>query len=273
VTHRFGIKNTGDTDLAITRVKASCGCTAVKSSKNSIPPGEEAYVEARFTLRGRRGKQNKSILVESNDPATPRMRLYLKGEIVTEVAMEPRYLNFSQVHKDIGATQSVDLVSLRPAIRITQIKSDSKAFEATIDPDGRGLTIRAVPPLREGFARARMVVHTDHPKRLYTDVNMVAVVVGDLNVVPREIILRRAQLASRRLSLMVRPFGHTPFTITRVEVPQEGVTPSMTPLANGSVSVILTGIRPDAALNGQVITLHTDLPSTPLLRVPIRVLP
>ncbi|MBT7068152.1 MAG: DUF1573 domain-containing protein, partial [Verrucomicrobia bacterium] len=105
VTHRFAIKNSGDADLAITRVKASCGCTAVKSSMNSVPPGGEAYVEARFTLKGRRGKQSKSILVESNDPATPRMRLYLKGEIVTEVSMQPRYLNFSQVHKDVGATQ------------------------------------------------------------------------------------------------------------------------------------------------------------------------
>ncbi|MBT7067040.1 MAG: hypothetical protein HN919_12100, partial [Verrucomicrobia bacterium] len=150
---------------------------------------------------------------------------------------------------------------------------DSTAFAAQIDPDGRGLTIRTVPPLKEGFARARMVVHTDHPEKLYTDVNMVAVVVGDLNVVPRELILRRSQPASRRLALMVRPFGKTPFTITRVEVPQEGVSPSTTPLANGAVSVILAGIRPETALNGQVITLHTDLPSTPLLQVPIRVLP
>jgi hypothetical protein len=273
VTHRFGIKNSGDAPLAITRVKASCGCTAVRSSKNSIPPGEEAYVEARFTLKGRRGKQRKSILVESNDPAMPRLRLWLKGQIVTELAMEPRYLNFSQVHKDVVATQTVDLVSLRPAIRITQVKSDSTAFAAVIDPDGRGLTIRTVPPLKEGFVRARMVVHTDHPAALYTDINMVAVVVGDLNVVPREVILRRSQPASRRLALRVRPFGKTPFTITKVEVPQEGVTPSTMPLANGSISVILAGIRPEAALNGQVITLHTDLPSTPLLRVPIRVLP
>ena len=273
VTHRFEIKNTGDADLAITRVKASCGCTAVTSSKNSIPPGEDAYVEARFTLKGRRGKQSKSITVESNDPATPRLRLWLKGEIVTELAMQPRYINFSQVHKDVGATQTVDLVSLRPGIRITQVKSDSTNFAARIDPDGRGLTIRTVPPIKEGFARARMVVHTDHPESLYTDVNMVAVVVGDLNVVPRELILRSSQPASRRLALMVRPFGNTPFTITRVDVPQEGVSPTTMPLANGSISVILAGIRPDNALNGQVITLHTDLPSAPLLSVPIRVLP
>jgi hypothetical protein len=273
VVHQFVLKNEGDAPLAITRVKASCGCTAVKSSASSIPPGESATIDARFTLRGRRGKQQKSIMVESNDPQNPRLRLWLKGEIVVEVALEPRYVNFRQMHKDSVATQTVELVSLRPHVRIINIKTDTTAYEATIDPDGRGLTVRTVPPLKEGLVRGRIVVTTDHPKGLTTDLNIAGVAVGDLTLLPRELILRKSWPDARRLTLVVRPFNKIAFEIKKVEVPLPSIKPTSKKQPDGTARIELADVRPDPALNGKQIVIHTSLPSCPTLRVPIRVLP
>ncbi len=273
VVHRFVLKNAGDAPLAITRVKASCGCTAVNSSTNSIAAGEEAFVEARFKLKGRRGKQNKSIMVESNDPATPRTRLWLKGEIVTEVAMEPRYMNFRQIHTNSVATQTVSLVSLRPDIRIAAVKGDGPFFKATIDPDGRGLTVRTVPPLKVGHTRARLTVTTDHPDGLTTDLNIIGMAVGDLTVVPRDVILRKSQPGPVRLALTVRPFGRIAFKVLNVDFPLVDITPVISPQTNGSVHVVMHGLRPDPALAGKFVVIHTDLKSTREIRVPIRILP
>ncbi|NQU41584.1 MAG: DUF1573 domain-containing protein [Lentisphaerae bacterium] len=272
VVHRFVIRNSGDAPLAITRVKASCGCTAVKSSSDTIAVGEEAYVEAIFKLQGRRGKQKKSILVESNDPDTPRARLYLTGEIVTDVAIEPRFVNFNQIHIATVATQKVSLVSLRPDIRITGVKTDTTAFAATIDPDGRGLTIRSVPPLQAGYARGLMVVTTDHPDRLTTDVNIIGMVVGDVNVVPRDLILRTSQPGSPLRALVVRPYGTIAFKVLKVDLPSPTAQAVVKPIANGAVSVEISGLVADPALNGKEIVIHTDRASTPELRVPIRIL-
>ncbi len=273
VVHKFVITNTGDAPLSIKRVKASCGCTAVKSSKSSIPPGESATIDSRFTLKGRRGKQRKSILIESNDPTTPRLRLWLKGTIVVEVALEPRYLNFRQMHKSNVSTQTVKLVSLRPEIRITDVKSDTPAYDATIDPDGRGLTVRTVPPLSEGLVRGRLTVTTDHPKGLEANLNIAGVAVGDLTALPRELILRKSWPDARKLALTVRPFKKLAFEVTKVEAPLPSIKTAFRKLPNGTTRVELDGVRPEAALNGKQILVHTSLPSTPTLRIPIRVLP
>lgn len=273
VKHRYVLRNTGDTPLAITRVKASCGCTAVKSSHTHIAPGQTATIDARFTLKGRRGKQRKSILVESNDPDTPRLRLWLKGAIVVEVALKPRYINFRRFHKDSIATQTVELVSLRPDIRITHVESNTHTFEATIDPDGRGLAVRTVPPLQEGLARGHMRIQTNHPRQLTANLNIAGIAVGDLSVLPREIILHESVRESRRVNLQVRPFGDLAFDVRRVEPPAPAITSTFSKEPNGTVTVVLDGVQPDAALNGKSVVIHTNLESTPTLRVPIRVRP
>jgi len=273
VVHQFTIKNDGDEPLAITRVKASCGCTAVKSSTSSIQPGKTATVDARFTLKGRRGKQQKSIMVESNDPNMPRLRLWLKGEIVVGVALEPRYLNFRQMHKDVVSTQKVALVTLRPDIRIVNIEENSPSYEATIDPDGRGLTVRTVPPLNPGLVRGRIVVTTDHPQGLTADLNIAGVAVGDLTLMPRELVLRKSWPDARKLTTIVRPFNKLAFEITKVEVPLPSIKATFKKQPDGTARVELNGVRPDPALNGKQVLIHTSLASQPTLRVPIRVLP
>jgi hypothetical protein len=273
VVHSFVVKNSGDTPLAISRVKASCGCTAVKSGAKSLQPGESTTIEARFTLKGRRGKQQKSITVESSDPATPRLRLWLKGEVVVDVAVEPRYLNFRQMHKDSVVTQNVSLVSLRPDVRITAVKSDSAAFSATIDPDGRGLTVRTVPPVSEGLLRGRMTVTTDHPRGLSTYLNIAGVAVGDLQALPRDLILRKSSTVPRRITIVVRPHIKQTFEITKVEVPLPSIKATVTKQPDGTCRVVLDNVRPDPGLSGKAILIRTSLDSTPELRVPFRVLP
>ena len=81
VEHLFEFTNTGKTDLIIRNVKASCGCTAVKPEKSVLKPGETSSIKAVFNSRGRKGSQNKSISVITNDPDKPLHVLSLKGNI------------------------------------------------------------------------------------------------------------------------------------------------------------------------------------------------
>ncbi len=82
VLHDYEITNTGDDLLVISRVRASCGCTAVKPEKSELKPGESTKVHAEFNSRGRKGTQRKYIYIYSNDPQTPEMRLKLTGTVV-----------------------------------------------------------------------------------------------------------------------------------------------------------------------------------------------
>ena len=66
VTYSFKFKNSGGSNLLISNVSASCGCTATKYTKEPVKPGEEGVVTVTFDSRRRKGFQNKSVTVAAN---------------------------------------------------------------------------------------------------------------------------------------------------------------------------------------------------------------
>lgn len=66
VVHSFVFTNTGNGNLIISNVKASCGCTVPKWTKEPIRPGQKGNVEIKFDSAGRDGKQTKTAKVYSN---------------------------------------------------------------------------------------------------------------------------------------------------------------------------------------------------------------
>lgn len=79
VSTKFEFTNEGKSDLIIRKTKASCGCTASKPTKDTIAPGETSEINVTFNSRGKRGKQNKSITIISNDPNNSQFNLYIRG--------------------------------------------------------------------------------------------------------------------------------------------------------------------------------------------------
>jgi len=66
VSFGFKFKNTGKSDLIISQVKSSCGCTVPKFPKDPIKPGEGGKITVTFDSQGRKGFQNKAVTVLSN---------------------------------------------------------------------------------------------------------------------------------------------------------------------------------------------------------------
>ncbi len=74
----FEFVNNGKTDLILSNVKPSCGCTTPEYTKEPIAPGGKGTIKATYNAAGA-GVFNKSITVTSNagDPVV----LYIKGEV------------------------------------------------------------------------------------------------------------------------------------------------------------------------------------------------
>ncbi|MFO7869684.1 MAG: DUF1573 domain-containing protein [Bacteroidales bacterium] len=66
ITNTFTFTNTGNNDLYIQDVQASCGCTATDYSKKPVKPGEKGYISVTFNTQNRQGKQSKTITVFAN---------------------------------------------------------------------------------------------------------------------------------------------------------------------------------------------------------------
>ncbi|MCU4165960.1 DUF1573 domain-containing protein [Carboxylicivirga caseinilyticus] len=84
VTHKFVVKNDGKSELIIRKVKASCGCTAIKPEKTVLAPGEETTIMAEFNSTGKSGRQNKSVTVVTNDPKTTTTLLRISGNVAIQ---------------------------------------------------------------------------------------------------------------------------------------------------------------------------------------------
>lgn len=81
VSYRF--KNSGDKNLVIESVNASCGCTVPERPEKPIAPGEEDVIKAKFDSRGKPGHQQKTITVVSNTPENTQT-LSFSVEVETE---------------------------------------------------------------------------------------------------------------------------------------------------------------------------------------------
>ncbi len=65
-TVTFTFKNTGNAPLVLNSVKASCGCTTPKWTKEPIAPGAEGTITAIYNSKGRPGNFTKTITVTHN---------------------------------------------------------------------------------------------------------------------------------------------------------------------------------------------------------------
>jgi len=81
VSTEFMIKNTGKSPLNIRKTHSSCGCTVAELAKETLQPGEEVVLKVTFNTSGRRGTQQKSITIYSNDPLKPVQRVTVKASV------------------------------------------------------------------------------------------------------------------------------------------------------------------------------------------------
>lgn len=81
VSHTFEFTNTGNADLIITQVKASCGCTTPSYSKDPVKPGDKGKIEVTFNSTGMAGQIVKDITILANTTPTTKV-LTISGEVI-----------------------------------------------------------------------------------------------------------------------------------------------------------------------------------------------
>lgn len=80
ISHTFKLTNNGKSDLLIRNVKTSCGCTTTKNA-NVAKPGETIDFTVTFNSTGKRGRQNRSLTVITNDPNNSSIVLRMIGSV------------------------------------------------------------------------------------------------------------------------------------------------------------------------------------------------
>lgn len=82
LSYTFIFDNKGTSDLIISSVTTTCGCTVPKFDKKPVAPGTNGSIEVVFDTSGRSGTQTKIITVKSN-ASIPVVLIKITAEVVT----------------------------------------------------------------------------------------------------------------------------------------------------------------------------------------------
>lgn len=88
-THEFEFTNTGDSNLLLLNVQASCGCTTPSWPKQPIKPGQKEKISVVYNSNGRPGEFHKSITVTTNMKLDNVKIIYIKGQVIPKPTPPP----------------------------------------------------------------------------------------------------------------------------------------------------------------------------------------
>jgi len=277
IKHTFVVRNLGNAVLEIRKVYPGCGCTVTKLNTTTIKPGGKAELKAQMTLRGRRGLQQKTIRIESNDPVNPRFPLRLKGTVYTMAYLEPSFVVFSNVLPDKPTEKEIRLVSRKSGVNLSEIRTHSPKIRAELrkEPDGRcvRIVVCTVPPLPAERISDSITVKTDDPELDVLNLPVTGNVVGEVTVLPRQIVLRQSTGIGVKRAIFIRAGSVANFQILDVQAPIDASHVSIHKQENGMVRIELSELTASPELNGKTVRILTDLEHMRTIEIPIKILP
>ena len=172
VSTTIKFSNTGDQELVIKKVRVRCGCTAGVPAKTLLAPGEESTVEVSFIAKGKRGKQRKPIMFESNDPEQRVQTIYITANIRTLWAFTPATVDFYISDGTYENTRDTFAVENRSAETLTVLSIEPQnarisvleahRIEREVEPGGSTTYTVTVDPTYRPTRRlsySRVTVH------------------------------------------------------------------------------------------------------------------
>ena len=136
IRHSFVVRNEGTTDLHLTEVRPSCGCTAAEFDR-VIGPGKAGRITLVVETKGFQGPISKSALVLSDDPAAPQTSLLVNATVKAVVDVLPS--GFLRIQALAGEKTSAEVT----------VVSDDPAFSPAVAEPPPAWAVATVAPLAE----------------------------------------------------------------------------------------------------------------------------
>ena len=133
-TCEFKFTNAGDAPLKLIEVQTCCGFKGwFKENNKEYAPGESGAVVVQFDSDRFRGALTEHQHVFSNDPATPRVQLTVKADVIVKVRCEPQELVLA-LRGDNAGCPEISLVSVddKP-FAVTGFSSTGNCISASFD--------------------------------------------------------------------------------------------------------------------------------------------
>ena len=210
-TTTFKFKNTGNAPLILNSVRASCGCTTPKWTRDPIAPNGSGEITVSYDPKNRPGAFSKSVTVGSN-AETATINLIISGQVqqrektlaekypreIGSLRAETNHISFAQIKQNAVETKELDLVNdtdkpVKVELQTVPSHLNVKVTPETIPAKSMGklsVTYNARLADTYGFASHRIYLSLDGSKDYKNSVGVSATIEEDFSQ------LTAAQLAS-----------------------------------------------------------------------------
>lgn len=201
-TTTFKFKNEGTVPLVLNNVRASCGCTTPKWTREPVAPGATGEIEVNYNPRNRPGSFTKTITVQSN-AENPTVVLSITGKTqqrektlaelyprkIGDLRVKSNYLSFGQMKQTEVKTEELELVNDTDKPITVGFRTVPKHLKVKVEPEtipakGRGkleVTYDAAAANTYGFASHRIYLSLNGSNDYKNSVGVSATIVEDFS--------------------------------------------------------------------------------------------
>lgn len=222
----FKLTNTYKENVHIASARSSCACTQPKILKSDLKTYEEGAIIAELNTQSFVGQRSAVLTVVIDRPFYAEVQLLIKGNIRSDIVMEPGEVRFGEVDAGSGKSSEVKVSYQGSANRdwqITDVRSTNQHLSVKLDPirDAAGhMTYNMFVKLKEtaptGELNDEIQIVTN--ERQYNQVTLPvrASVIPQLTVAPQSIELGSLKPGAKvNQRLVVK--GKQPFEIKDIE--------------------------------------------------------
>lgn len=246
-------------------------------SEKVIPPKGEGEIKVTYNSGKRKGSQSKSVSVETNDPNNKKLSLKVKGIVKEAVACKPDRLNFGKIVQ--GDTQTRE-VTVTPGegekVKVNKVESLSEYVTTKLskNPEGEGYVVQVTlsPKAPRGRLDGQVKVYTDNENAREITVYVNATITGEIVFVPdRVTLIVQKEQENQGATVTVHKEREGTFAITKVECDVLHVSTELQTLEEGRRYTVLLNAsdQVDIGRDSGTLTLHTDAPDDPEVKVPL----
>lgn len=231
-------------------------------SQADIPPGGEGEIKVTLNTSHKRGKQQKTIEITSNDPASPITKVTITALIEVDFDFMSPVLQMGSLQSDMPVNQKALLLIKDPQnTRIVKLESSSpyvKARQGSVVQDKNGqyqieVDVAVLPGLPPGRIDAAVTAYSNLTNKPKAVLRLSGLVQGYIDCLPHNIFFYRSPGAGvkaqqDRVVHVVNKAPENPFHIVSVKDPEGRLHVDTKTIMDGQQYEIM------AALNEKLIS-------------------
>ncbi|MCY2965881.1 MAG: DUF1573 domain-containing protein [Planctomycetota bacterium] len=222
--HRIEITNLYKEDVHIQQITTSCGCTAVRPSKDTLASLEKAYIEITMDTKKFMNEKNSSVTVVFDKPLYAEVRIPIKAYIRSDVVITPGGAEFGGVAHGAEVERKIGIsYAGRPEWKIRDIVNKNNHLAVRLQETNRAnnrvnydlfVTLKGTAP--RGDFRDQITLVTDDSGNPQIPVMIDARIEDEFTVNPTVVDFGTlAPGAQATKNIVVR--GKKPFKVAKIE--------------------------------------------------------